>query len=237
MEIEVCVSSIEDVVRAERAGATRIELCTAMEVIGVTPTLSYFKLAKEISNIPILAFIRPRAGGFVYSDLEFEIMKRDVKEFYKAGARTFVFGILTENHKIDINRCRELMKIVGNDSKFVFHKAFDYVDNLNISMNQLIELGFQRVLTSGGIGSTEDNLEVLNDLITQYGKQIEIMPGGGITKDNIQKVIDALDVDSIHLSAKATQEDVIDFVVTDEKHLERVVKIIKKNEKREMRRL
>src|SRR5690554_1835451 len=99
MEIEVCVSSIEDVITVQKAGATRIELCTAMEVIGITPTLSNYLLAKKVVDIPVLAFIRPRAGGFNYSDLEFEVMKRDMKAYYDAGARSFVFGILTEKDR------------------------------------------------------------------------------------------------------------------------------------------
>lgn len=227
MEIEVCVSSIEDVLIAKRAGATRIELCTAMEVIGVTPTLSYFKLAKSITDLPILAFIRPRAGGFVYSDLEFEIMKQDIKAFYQAGARSFVFGILTDKNEIDVKKCQEMIDLVDKDCEFIFHKAFDYVNDFDKSTKQLIDLGFTRILTSGGIGSTEAHLDVLKDLINKYSHKIEIMPGGGITQDNIAHIIDTLDLKSVHLSAKTIKEDVIDYIITDEKHLKNVVDIIR----------
>src|SRR5690554_572762 len=225
MEIEVCVSSIEDVITVQKAGATRIELCTAMEVIGITPTLSNYLLAKEVVDIPVLAFIRPRAGGFNYSDLEFEVMKRDMKSYYDAGARSFVFGILTDNHEIDVKRCRVLIDLCPN-SEFIFHKAFDYVNDFDRSIQDLIELGFVRVLTSGGVGSVMDHHDTLKYLIETYGKQIEVMPGGGITVDNVETVIESLPLKSIHLSAKKWKEDTINYIATSYEELSQVVKIV-----------
>lgn len=225
MEIEVCVSSVEDIITVQKAGATRIELCTAMEVIGITPTLSNYLVAKEIVDIPILAFIRPRSGGFNYSTLEFEVMKRDIKAYHDAGARSFVFGILTDNHEIDVKRCRILMDLCPN-SEFIFHKAFDYVNDFDRSIQDLIELGFVRVLTSGGVGSVMDHLDTLKYLIETYGKQIEVMPGGGITVDNIETVLESLPLKSIHLSAKKWQEDSINYIATNYEELSQVVKIV-----------
>lgn len=226
MELEVCVSSIEDVIVAEKAGATRIELCTAMEVIGITPTLSNYILAKKLTHLPILAFIRPRAGGFNYTDLEFEVMQEDARNFHDAGARDFVFGILTPDRKIDVKRCKLMMDQLPN-SRFIFHKAFDYVDDFDSSMEALIHLGFSRVLTSGGPKDTLSNLEVLKYLIDKYRDKIEIMPGGGITLENLDQVLDALDVKSVHLSCKRWKKDTIDYIETDYEHLKQVALRIK----------
>lgn len=226
MDIEVCTSSIEDVLRAEKAGATRIELCMAMEVLGVTPTIANYKKAKEISDLPILAYIRPRAGGFVYTDLEFEIMMLEARDFYKHGARDFVFGILTEDNKIDKERCKKLINFLGEDCTFGFHKAFDYVEDKAKGVEDLIELGFSRILTSGGPGSTLDNLDTLKSLMDRYGDQIEIMPGGGITAENVERVLEELPVKSIHLSAKMLETDTLDYTRTDVEHLRTVVDIV-----------
>ena len=231
MEIEVCVSSIEDVVTAEKAGATRIELCTAMEVLGVTPTISNYIKAKEISNLPILAYIRPRAGGFVYSDLEFEIMKMDARLFNEHGSRQFVIGILTEAHQIDQTRTRELMDVVGQDCKFVIHKAFDYVRDFDEAAQACIAVGFHRILTAGGPKGTLDQLDVLKHLISTYGDAIEIMPGGGIVASNIEEVLDTLPLTSVHLSAKMMKEDTFDYVITDFEHLQQVVTIVNDHQK------
>jgi copper homeostasis protein len=226
MEIEVCLSSIEDVKRAEKAGATRLELTTAMEVLGVTPSISNYIIAREITDLPILAYLRPRAGGFVYSDLEYDVIVRDAMNFYQHGARDFVVGMLTDEHKIDSVRLKDLRQRLGSECSFAFHKAFDYVVDFDEAALELIDLGFTRILTSGGPASTLDNLEVMKHLIKTYGDRIEIMPGGGINVDNVSELLEALDLKSIHLSAKMEIEDDMNYIATDIDHLKRVVSII-----------
>lgn len=226
MEIEVCLSSIEDVKRAEEAGATRLELTTAMEVLGVTPSISNYIIAKEMTDLPILAYIRPRAGGFVYSDLEYDVIVRDAMNFYQHGARDFVIGMLTEDKTVDSLRIADLMSRLGSDCNFTFHKAFDYVRDFDEAANTLIDLGFTRILTSGGPSSTLDNLDILKHLIETYSDRIEVMPGGGINVDNVQEVLDALNITSIHLSAKMEIEDDMNYIATDVEHLKQVVSII-----------
>lgn len=224
MLVEVCVSSIEDVFTVLNAKADRIELCSVMEVIGVTPSLGTFLYTKEHIDLPIIVMIRPRAGGYAYSDHEFETMLLDVKIFKDNGAQGFVFGILNEDNKVDKQRCKKLVDLIGEDKEIVFHKAFDHIEDKAGATQTLIELGFTRILTAGGLGSTLDNIEEIKSLIDKYGDQIEIMPGGGITKDNILKLKAELDISQVHLSAKYNKFDQVDYIATDIDHLKSFVK-------------
>lgn len=224
MLVEVCVSSIEDVFTVKKANADRIELCSVMEVIGVTPSLGMFMYATENVDLPIVVMIRPRAGGFNYNDHEFETMKNDIRIFKEYGAKAFVFGILDNSNNIDIERCKELIDLIGNDKEIVFHKAFDYIDNKDSGVKVLIELGFTRVLTSGGIGSSLENVEQLKFLMDKYGSQIEIMPGGGINSTNISKLKERLNLTQVHLSAKYERFDLFDYIATDLNYLTDFVK-------------
>lgn len=219
MLVEICVSSIEDVKTVDASKADRIELCSTMEVIGVTPSLGMYLLAKEITDKPLVVMLRPRAGFYNYSDLEFEVMKRDLKMFYDYGAREFVFGICDENGEIDVERCDMLMRSVPNDCKFTYHKAFDYVNDKQVGIKQLIDLGFDRVLTSGGLGSTNEYLDDLKNLIDEYKDEIEIIVGGGVRHDNIEVIHSKLNHDVYHLSAKHLAGNQMQHIETDEKHL------------------
>lgn len=225
MIIEVCVSSIDDVKHAVDHGATRIELCTAMEVLGVTPSISNFDFAKEITDVEILAYIRPRPGDFVYTDTEFEVMKRDIVQFYNHGARAFVFGILNSDNTIDLKRTQELMQCIPSDVEFIIHKAFDFVPNFDQAINDLIKLKFRRILTSGGIGGSLDNIQTLKYLSDKYGNDIEIMPGGGVTSETVEEIIRVLNPQSIHLSAKKTVDSNLSYIKTDTEELRKVVDI------------
>lgn len=226
MLVEVCVSSIEDVFTVKKAKADRVELCSVMEVIGVTPSLGAFLYTKEHIDLPIVVMIRPRAGGFNYNNHEFETMLLDIKLFKEYGATSFVFGILDDNNDIDKERCQKMVEAIGAGHEIVFHKAFDYVPDKDAAMQTLIDLGFTRVLTSGGLGSTLDNLDELKHLIDKYQDQIQIMPGGGIDKNNVSKILETLNLDQIHLSAKELKHDLFDYVATDENHLREFVALV-----------
>lgn len=220
MLVEICVSSIEDVKTVDASLAHRIELCSTMEVIGVTPSIGMYQLAREITDKPLVIMLRPRAGFYNYTDLEFEVMQRDLKNFYKLGAREFVFGICDENGEIDVERCDMLMRSVPNDCKFTYHKAFDYVNDKQVGIKQLIDLGFDRVLTSGGLGSTDEYLDDLKNLIDEYEDEIEIIVGGGIKHDNIEEIHRSLKHDTYHLSAKGLNGNQMRHIETDKEHLD-----------------
>lgn len=219
MLVEVCVSSIEDVITLNNTNVSRIELCSTMEVIGITPSLGYYLEAKKLTNLPMVIMIRPRAGFYNYSDSEFEVMKSDLKIFYEHGARDFVFGICDDQGEIDIHRCKTLMDAVPDDCNFTYHKAFDHVQDFDHSINQLIDLGFSRVLTAGGPKAIEENYVVLKELIENYSDKIEIILGGGLTYDNIADIHQILKHNVYHLSAKSYKGETMKHIQTDQELL------------------
>lgn len=227
MLVEVCVSSIEDVFTVKQSHADRVELCAVMEVIGVTPSLGSFLYAKKHIDLPIVVMIRPRAGGFNYTDHEFETMLIDIEQFKKHGATRFVFGILNDANEVDYDRCKKIVEAIGPNNEIVFHKAFDYIHDKDEAVVTLIELGVTRILTAGGSGSTMDNIDELRLLMNKYKNKIEFLPGGGINKDNIMTLKNELDMDQVHLSAKHMKNDIFDYIATDEQHLKSFVELVK----------
>ena len=148
MILEVCANSYESAINAEKGGAHRIELCENLSVGGLTPN---FELAKKVINelnIPVFILIRPRGGNFIYSNEEFEQIKKDIILFKKIGCKGIVSGILTKNKKLDINKTKELIKL-SRPLEFTFHRAFDEVLNPINVLHQLIKLRADRILTSG----------------------------------------------------------------------------------------
>lgn len=224
MLVEVGTSSIEDVFVVEKSGADQIELCSVREVIGVTPSMGMFNYAKTNVNLPIMIMIRPRPGGFHYTEHEFETMMMDVQLFNENGADGFVFGILTDENEIDVKRCKKIVDKIRPGKDIVFHKAFDYVPDKEKAIESLIELGFTRVMTSGGEGPTMDYISVLKNLVDKYGDQIQIMPGGGVNDDNIDLIKKELNIEIVHLSAEHSKFDLMKYLATDPEYLAKFVK-------------
>ena len=148
MIIEVCAESYEYAVKAEKAGADRIELCKDLHLDGLTPDYESAKRTIDKLNIPVFILIRPRAGDFIYSDEEFELMKQDILKFKEMGCKGIVSGVLNDDSSIDIERTKELVEL-SMSLEFTFHRAFDKVNNPLNEIENLIELGIDRVLTSG----------------------------------------------------------------------------------------
>ena len=160
MIVEICANSYDSAYNAEKAGAHRIELCSELAVGGITPSYGLLKEVIENLNISVFVLIRPRGGNFVYSDTEFEIMKRDIKLCKDIGCQGIVSGVLNADKTIDINRTEELVEL-SKPLQFTFHRAFDKVANAKEALEQLIDLGVERVLTSGQETSAEKGLELL----------------------------------------------------------------------------
>lgn len=186
MIIEVCAESYEYAVKAEKAGADRIELCKDLHLDGLTPDYECAKKTIDSLNIPVFILIRPRAGDFIYSDEEFELMKQDVVKFKEMGCKGIVSGILNSDNSIDLKRTKELVEL-SKPLEFTFHRAFDIVENPLNKIENLIEIGVNRVLTSGQKNKAIEALELLKELNNISKNRIKIMPGGGITKKNITK--------------------------------------------------
>ena len=184
MIIEVCAESYEYAEKAEKAGADRIELCKHLYLDGLTPNYKTAKKTIDTLNIPVFVLIRPRHGDFNYSEKEFELMKADIVKFKEMGCKGIVSGILNNDNTIDIKRTNELVNL-SRPLEFTFHRAFDMVTDPLKELEKLIQLGVERVLTSGQKQKAVKGIELLKELKKNAKDKIIIMPGSGINKLNI----------------------------------------------------
>ena len=204
--VEICCASLEDALEAERGGADRVELCSALFLGGLTPSLGTIIEAKARLKIPIMVMIRPRGGGFCYTKSEMAVMERDAVLAAEQGAEGMVFGILNADGGIDEERCKRLRKLIG-DRQAVFHRAFDVTPDPFRSLDQLVELGFTRVLTSGQEDTVPEGAQLIKRLIEYAGARIEILPGGGIKPLSLRQVVESTGCKQVHLTAFKTQSD------------------------------
>ena len=242
--VEICCGSLEDAIESEMGGADRVELCSALFLGGLTPSMGSIVEARTRLKIPFMAMVRPRGGGFCYTGVEMAVMERDTVAAREQGADGIVFGILNADGSIDEERCRRIRKLIG-DRQAVFHRAFDVTPDPFRSLDQLIDMGFTRLLTSGQEDSVPEGLPLIQRLIEYAGDRIEILPGGGIKLFNLRQVVEATGCKQIHLTAFKTQLDLSvrgrpfvtfggalyppedQFQVADQSLVERVVKTLK----------
>ena len=186
MIIEVCGESYEYALKAEKAGADRIELCKDLHLDGLTPDYESAKRTINTLNIPVFILIRPREGDFIYSDEEFELMKSDIVKFKEMGCKGIVSGVLNDDNSIDLKRAKELVEL-SRPLEFTFNRAFDIIINPLKEIEKLIEIGVDRVLTSGQKNKAIEGLELLEELKNISNNRIIIMPGSGISPLIIKK--------------------------------------------------
>ncbi|SMC80823.1 copper homeostasis protein CutC [Pedobacter nyackensis] len=201
INMEVCANSLRSAQAAQDGGAIRVELCDNLLEGGTTPSYAQIVLAKRMLNIQVYPIIRPRGGDFLYSELEFELMKEDIKLCRELKCDGVVIGILKSDGSVDKERCRELIELVG-DMKVTFHRAFDMSNDLFQALEDIIELGCTRILTSGGESSALKGAAVLKSLIEQANGRISIMPGAGVNVHNIEELIQLTGAKEFHASAK-----------------------------------
>ncbi|AHH03853.1 Copper homeostasis protein cutC [Borrelia nietonii YOR] len=194
---EACVFNILEALNAFKLGANRIELCENTTCGGTTPSYGTIKVLKETLGIPIVVMIRPRCGCFVYSNLEFQAMKEDINLCKSLGVEGVVFGILRDDHEIDIDRTKELLSL-SFPLKVTFHKAVDETCDIRASVASLLDIGVHRILTSGGGLKAEDSLMMLQDLILMAGDKLEIIVAGKVSKDNIEGIDTILGAKAYH---------------------------------------
>jgi len=204
--LEICCGSIDDAIEAEKGGADRVELCSALFLGGLTPSLGTIQEAKRRLKIPVMVMVRPRGGGFAYSEAEMASMERDTEAAVEAGADGVVFGILQADGRIDVARCRRIRQLIGK-RQAVFHRAFDVTPDPFEALEQLVELGITRVLTSGQKDSVPEGAELIKKLIARAGERMEILPGGGIQLWNMQEMIERTGCRQVHLTAFGTVAD------------------------------
>lgn len=201
IEMEVCANSVSSALAAQLGGAKRVELCANLAEGGTTPSYAEIAMARNMLLIELFPIIRPRGGDFLYSDLEFELMKQDIKICKQLNCDGIVTGILTAEGKVDKTRCAELIEL-AKPMEVAFHRAFDMTVDLQQALEDLIELGVVRILTSGGKASAIDGAQTLAKLTVQAGHRIIIMPGAGINTSNITELISLTGAKEFHASAR-----------------------------------
>ncbi|MFC5741112.1 copper homeostasis protein CutC [Dyella tabacisoli] len=199
--LEVAANSVASALAAQAGGAGRVELCTALELGGLTPSSALIAMAREHLNIPLYVLVRPRAGDFLYSDLECELMLRDIEACATLGCDGVVLGVLDADGNLDKARCRSLIAAAGHMS-ITFHRAFDLSRDPAQALEDAIELGCERVLTSGAQVTALAGAPLIRDLIVQAAGRIAIMPGAGVSARNIAQLAIATGAHEFHASAK-----------------------------------
>ncbi len=221
VKLEVCANGLQSALVAQEAGAYRVELCDNLLEGGTTPSYGQIALARKLLNIKLYPIIRPRGGDFVYSDLEFEVMKADIINCKALGCDGIVFGILTQSGKVDVERCATLLEL-ASPMPATFHRAFDNTSDLFEAMESCISLGFERILSSGGKENAILGVENLRQLIGAAAGRIEIMPGAGLNVGNVASVVESTGAKSVHGSFSKD----IPYRLTDLNIVEQVVKTL-----------
>src|SRR5262245_55296878 len=195
--LEVAVASVEDAVVAAAGGADRLELGCALALGGLTPSLGTLIEVRAAVRVPVVVLVRPRPGGFAYSESELTVMRRDVELALAHGADGVVFGVLHPDGTVDRERCRSLLQSCGGRVA-VFHRAFDVTPEPFAALETLVELGFRRVLTSGQEATASAGAELIAELRRRAAGRIEVLPGGGINASNAVDVLARTGCDQVH---------------------------------------
>ncbi len=202
MKTELCAYSVDACRVAARLGVNRVELCASPAEGGVTPSLATIERVAEIKGLDLSVMIRPRGGDFLYSDDEFETMLRDIEHARKGGATGVVFGILTAEGRVDVERTRRLVE-AARGMETTFHRAVDMCEDYEQAVEDIIATGCKRILTSGGYDKAIDGIENIARAVAVSKGRIEIMAGSGVGSANARELI-GVGVDALHFSAKST---------------------------------
>lgn len=194
---EACVESFEKALEAQNNGADRIELCENLSVGGTTPSYGTVKICLEKLNIPIFPMIRARGGNFVYSKDEIEIMKEDIKIFKDLGVKGLVLGCLTSDNKIDLELTKTLVNL-AYPMEITFHKAIDEISNPLDYIEDLVNIGIKRILTSGGKATALEGKDLINDMIKKSNGRLKIVVAGKVTKENLNELSNLISADEFH---------------------------------------
>ena len=209
-KLEIIGFNIESCIAAQEAGADRIELCGGPGEGGTTPSYGFIKAAREKLHIDLYVMIRPRGGDFFYSDEDFQIMKNDIAVCKELGCDGIVTGILNKDGEVDKKRCKQLLDL-AYPMEATFHRAFDRVANSSEALEDIIESGFERILTSGLKPKAIDSIDILAQLIKQSDERIIIMPGSGVNAENIISIAEGTGAKEFHSSASFPKKSEMEF--------------------------
>ena len=209
--LEVCANSIDSALAAQNGGASRVELCSNLNEGGTTPSQATIEITRKLLTIQLNVLIRPRGGDFLYNDHEFEIMKRDIEVCKTLGVDGVVIGILDEEGNIDFLRTQKLIEI-ARPMSVTFHRAFDMARDPLKSLSVLMNLGVDRLLTSGQQEKAFLGLTLIKSLINQAGNSLCVMPGSGISSDNIVEIATTVNAKEYHMTGKKGIKSLMKYI-------------------------
>ncbi len=206
--LEVCCGSYSDAVAAQRGGASRIELNSALSLGGLTPDIGSVLLCREAVTIPVIAMLRPRGGGFCYTNEEYRVMERGAGHLLEAGTDGLAFGFLKEDGSVDMQRTKAIVSLIHSFGReAVFHRAFDCTPDLFEAAAALAEAGVDRILTSGGEQTALLGAERLGMLKEALGERVELLAGSGVRAENVTGLLEASGVRQVHSSCRGYAKD------------------------------
>lgn len=210
MIVEVVVYNIESALQAQGGGADRIEVCDNPAEGGTTPSFGIIEAVRQHVNLDVFVMIRPRGGDFHYSTYEFHCMKRDIDQCQKLSVDGVAFGILLTNGTLDKKRCKELIDR-ARPLKVTCHRAFDMTRDPLEALEDCIEVGFDRILTSGQQATADKGADLIGELIKQARGRIVIMPGSGVNEQTVQGIVLKTKANEIHFSASVNRRSMMEY--------------------------
>lgn len=208
--IEIATADLHTTAAAVAGGADRIELCAALTEGGTTPSHGMIKTCRTLYEVELFPIIRPRGGDFLYSDEEFEVMKQDVKLCKELNCDGVVSGLLLKNGNIDVERTRILVSL-AYPMEFTFHRAFDRCKDPYEALEELVDAGCTRVLTSGQQPTAPGGVELIASLVQKAAGRIVIMPGSGVRKENIRELAEKTGAIEFHSSLRGKADSHMEF--------------------------
>ncbi len=202
MHLEICVDSVESAIAAGRGGAQRVELCSDLLEGGITPSTGLIAQVRRQIGIGLFVMVRPRGGDFTYTDYEFEVMQQDIRSARDLGADGIILGVLDDKARVDVRRTKLLVEL-ARPLPVTFHRAIDMTPDPKAALDDVLQTGATRVLTSGGAAKVTEGLAAVACMVKAAGTRIAVMAGGGITPQTIVSVAEATGATEFHASLRS----------------------------------
>lgn len=210
-KLEICCFTVESALKAETFGADRIELCDNYREGGTTPSFGAVKIAVNTLKIPVNVIVRPRGGDFLYTSVEYDIIRQDVINIRESGANGVVIGFLKYNGEIDLEKTKEIVSL-AKPMEVTFHRAFDMCRDPLTALEQLKETGITRILTSGAQNSVMEGIALLPELVKKAGDQISIMPGCGVNEETLEQLLTKTNAREFHSASKKFEDSKMEYI-------------------------
>jgi copper homeostasis protein len=210
MVLEICVDSVESARAAQSGGAQRVELCSSLLEGGITPSSGLIGAVRECLSIPVVAIVRPRGGDFYYSDEEFAVIKRDIAAARNHGANGVALGVLLQDGRVDIERTRELVEM-SRPMEVTFHRAIDWAPEIEEALEQVIEAGADRILTSGGAQTAIEGIPRIARMVARADGRIGVMVCGTVRKENIGEIARRTNASEFHASLRKPMKSPVTY--------------------------